>query len=571
MQIIIKRRVDGPSIPELGTPVAITFDSVTVPLVRPSTGPAAISSYQVERATSASGPWTVAATGALIFGNPPVAYVDGGRLPLTTYYYRAKASDTAGRESAYSGVVSGTTPATVTGFNPPWPRLGAVPLNDQNYDQLSQRQHWSRFHIVCFTHYNGWQVGRSLNMAQVMQDMKSRAPASLGVTPIHVIYTVKDETYTTPDGATQRLNDKLNAENWWLRTSFPGGSIVPHEFPGNSVINDSSYCPNDASGRNWNAWKADLDITQNRTGEAAGGGSLGNSANAYVDGLSCDVVIYKPRWEGDYNRDGTSDSRNDATIQYALRLGQKQYFDRIEAQWPGSYRLANTDYGLIQGGALYSASFTPNPAALAPMNGVLQGTQMEYALSDASAPYSLEYQTRDPVNGLAGFYALRNSYNEWESAVQAPKLNIFFDHQAFRGDNPSAWQATRFGMACCWLLGDAYVYQQPDSFSSALTNWADEYDNGGNGQGWMGYPVTGTYGPSKQAYDKGVYRRDFTNAVVLLNPRNNGQQTISLPFQTQRILGRSGYSDTSVNNGAVIAAGAPITLRDRDALILRRA
>lgn len=452
------------------------------------------------------------------------------------------------------------------GFDPPWPRLGAVPINDQRYDLLSQRQHWSKFHIVCFTHYNGWQSGRSMTMAQVMQDMKARAPAGLGVEPLHVIYTLKDETYTVPDAATQRLHDKLNAENWWLRTSFPSGSIVPHEFPGNSVINDSSFCPPDASGRNWNVWKADLDIVQNRTGEP------GNSANPYVDGLSCDVIIWKPRWDGDYNRDGVSDSQNNSAIQLALRQGQKQYFDRVLAQWPQAYIFANTDFGLVQNDSLYTDAYTPNPSLLTPMNGVLHGSQMEYMLSDGSSPYSKEYQARDPIYGLQGFWAMRNSYREWEAAVSYPKVNIFFDHQAFKGTDAAAWRATRFGMACCWVLGNAYVYQQPDSFSSNLTNWADEYDFGGLGQGWMGNPVVGDAGlPQVGPSQNGVYIREFENAYAVLNPRNNGARTITLPVNVQACPSTStSRSDPSVNTGATITAGTPISLNDRDGRVFRK-
>ena len=109
MQILIKRRVDGPSVPELGTPTSVTFDSVTVPLNRASTGPNALASYTIERATSAAGPWTVAATGLGIFGNPPTQYVDGGRTAVTTYYYRATAVDSVGRDSGYCATVSVTT------------------------------------------------------------------------------------------------------------------------------------------------------------------------------------------------------------------------------------------------------------------------------------------------------------------------------------------------------------------------------------------------------------------------------------------------------------------------------
>lgn len=113
MQIIIKRRVDGPSTPELGQPTSVTFSSVTVPLNRPSTGPAPISSYTIQRSLNGT-TWTTAATGALIFGNPPVAFVDGGRLALTTYFYRALAEDTGGRVSVYGATVSVTTASTAT-------------------------------------------------------------------------------------------------------------------------------------------------------------------------------------------------------------------------------------------------------------------------------------------------------------------------------------------------------------------------------------------------------------------------------------------------------------------------
>jgi hypothetical protein len=125
--VLVKRKVDGPSIPELGTPVALTFDSVRVPLNRPSTGPNPVSAYQLERSTDGS-TWAVIATGASIFGNPPAQYVDGGRAAATTYYYRARTTDTAGRVSAYCATVSVATPAgagggivtasaTVTGVN----------------------------------------------------------------------------------------------------------------------------------------------------------------------------------------------------------------------------------------------------------------------------------------------------------------------------------------------------------------------------------------------------------------------------------------------------------------------
>lgn len=108
MFVLIKRKLEGPSIPELGQPTSVTFDSVTLPVVRPSTGPAALASYELQRSLDGT-TWSAIATGPSIFGNPAAQYVDGGRAALTTYYYRARATDVAGRVSDYCAPVSGTT------------------------------------------------------------------------------------------------------------------------------------------------------------------------------------------------------------------------------------------------------------------------------------------------------------------------------------------------------------------------------------------------------------------------------------------------------------------------------
>ena len=108
MHVLIKRKLEGPSIPELGQPTSTTFDSVTVPVARPSTGPAALASYELQRSLDGT-TWSTIATGPSIFGNPAAQYVDGGRAPQTTYYYRARATDVAGRVSDYCAPVSGTT------------------------------------------------------------------------------------------------------------------------------------------------------------------------------------------------------------------------------------------------------------------------------------------------------------------------------------------------------------------------------------------------------------------------------------------------------------------------------
>jgi hypothetical protein len=114
VRIILPRSIQGPSVPELGTPVSNSFDSMTVPLVRASTGFSPLARYEIERAPAASGPWSVQASGPLIFGNPPTAYTQGGLIANTAYFWRSRAADTANRISDYSAIVSGMTTASAS-------------------------------------------------------------------------------------------------------------------------------------------------------------------------------------------------------------------------------------------------------------------------------------------------------------------------------------------------------------------------------------------------------------------------------------------------------------------------
>lgn len=115
MKVILTRPIEGPSVPELGLPTSTSFDSMTVPLNRASTSIYPLSKYEIERSLAPGGPWTVQASGLSIFGNPATAYVAGGLLASTAYYWRARAFDISGRISAYCTVVLATTSAASTG------------------------------------------------------------------------------------------------------------------------------------------------------------------------------------------------------------------------------------------------------------------------------------------------------------------------------------------------------------------------------------------------------------------------------------------------------------------------
>jgi hypothetical protein len=547
VQIIIKRRADGPSVPELGTPTSVTFDSVTVPLNRPSTGPAALAAYQIERAANAAGPWTVAATGALIFGNPATQYVDGGRLALTTYFYRAKATDTAGRESAYSAVVSATTPATSSAFAPNRPHLGtgypgpSVWGNSSNWSKLAQ---CSSLH---FTYYNQAESAAGRSLRSAIDGIKALVPASMGCNPVHATYIVHDEVPndSTGDSATARLRVKLAAESWYLYASGTSGTPLASSFgPTYYAINRTINAPS-SGGKNWIQWYADLMLVQNVTGES------GNSANPSLDGMFLDNCYWKPRIDGDYDRNGSLDSASSAAYATATRSGIKAHFDYMRTIWPTARaQLGNLTDTPESDGALYNASYTPNYAGVSPLLGVLDGGLAgEYFLSGASEPFSKEYQER--ANGLSGFYAARNSLRFVDGLVTNPCLNMWSVRDVTNDGSAADNQRRRFGAAFITTCSDGCI---DDRLVLTYSTLPLIYTNG-TGVGWLGQPLQSSRYSAYNA--QGVYVREFANGYSAVNPRNNGAQTFTVPVATR-----------NVESGATYAANASIPIADRDGVFL---
>ena len=101
--------VSGTTLP--GIPTGLSATATSSQAISVSwTAVAGAATYTLQRATSASGPWTQIYTGAT------AAFGDSGLQAGTTYYYEVR-TNTATGNSAYSSSVSATTPAAVP--NPP--------------------------------------------------------------------------------------------------------------------------------------------------------------------------------------------------------------------------------------------------------------------------------------------------------------------------------------------------------------------------------------------------------------------------------------------------------------------
>ena len=107
----------------------------------------------------------------------------------------------------------------------------------------------------------------------------------------------------------------------------------------------------------------------------------------------------------------------------------------------------------------------------------------------------------------------------------------------------------RYGLASA-LMDDGY-FSYSDGYDKVL--WFDEFDVD------LGFAIDP---PQTSSWKQGVYMRRFERGMAIVNPKDNGAQTVSIPSGYKRIRGTQ---DPQTNNGEVASS---VTLADRDGIIL---
>jgi hypothetical protein len=548
VQILIKRKVDGPSVPELGTPTSVTFDSITVPLNRASTGPAALAQYELQRSLDGS-TWSTIATGPSIFGNPPVQFVDGGRIALTTYYYRARALDVAGRASGYSATVSATTAATIAPSTAlVYPRVATYWIGSpHNYENPAYQAGAARFDLVIWNNWETWGQGRAMSYAQACANVKALNPA------VKLFqYSNHYDVIAAPGGTGFVLENTLDAQNWWLRASWPNGEkIIEGFYPGwlaNALLNR----PNKLNGQDYIEW-----LMSTYTRDMFVNGVYSNlygrpQANPHIDGIFYDNIFIKPRHSGDWYTNGSSVNQSDVALGTAFREAIRAGYQAHRAMLPAFSTFGNNSESTLG----YNPHNLPTP--IPEYVGVMDFGLVE---NHTGASYSTD---------------------EWGSTAQL--LSAIKIHAANLTD-PSGqfcvgtrrhtltsrnYQDFRYSFSVALCGSDGYVGYSDhtvDSWGSSdgynrTAQFFDEYDNAGTQRYYLGVAENAVV---TAAWQSGVYLRRFQNGWVLLNPKGNGTRTVNLGQTMRKLQGRSGFSDTTVNNGAQVTS---VTLQDRDGLVL---
>ena len=422
-------------------------------------------------------------------------------------------------------------------FNPPFPRVASYRIGgSQHYDATFQAWAAKQALVIIGGDWEGWaSTGR--NRQDVVKNI--HALSTLGTKVLQ--YNICDNVPASSDPK-PTFTATINANNWYLWQSGTSGTKEANFFNATFYqTNSTEYVPSDAHGHKLEDAFAIYTDHEYRTGGTA-------NAAPSLDGHYHDNVMFVPRSNGDFDRNGTTDQAKDFGSQW--RTGERRYFDALASIDPNLIRFGNVDDMAELG-----VTDPSNVAAASPLDGIMHGALLEGFLGKA---YSEE--TFDSWAATMAEYKFRMNL------TIAPHL-VVCGHGALaaNGTDPyttAPYQAMRYGIASV-LLDDGYYAFSPDGYPDDQLYSFDELGGNGGGPpiGYLGYP---TQTPPTAAWQSGVWRRDFDHGIALVNPKGNGAKTVTLGGTFKHL---TGAQNSALNDGSSVTS---VTLQDRDGIILLR-
>jgi hypothetical protein len=417
--------------------------------------------------------------------------------------------------SIYSAAAA--TPETYV--KPPFPRHAVDWISNQNYEQAAIQLQIAAGNIALIQVWPNWEAGRGTTLNKVIRSIKNRNPSELIFQ-----YINNNEIVGTAasNGVFSDLFKKLSAMRWYLYSSGTNGSPVPSAWQGASEINNTPFTHVDSGGDNWVTWYAKWAYKSYYV------------PNPLLDGFVTDNVFLKPRVDGDWDLDGSSEQKNDPKSSLWLQQGYVQHFATLDALMPGKFQIGNV------------AEWGASNANLQLYRGMLNGGVMEALIGRSWS-----------VETWGGWQTMMGWISNTMAALGEPKLGVFSQV----GD-ATDYRAFRYGFASC-LMTDAYYAFNSLAGGNGDDPWFDEY-------AWQGKLGMSTTATPTAAWQKGVYRRDYQHGIVLVNPKNNGIQTITLETDYRRLSSTCPSCKNqapNVNSGELVRT---LTLDDRDGIVLLR-
>jgi hypothetical protein len=392
----------------------------------------------------------------------------------------------------------------------PFPRLAGVNIGSpHSYDLPDYQRDLAKLDIVILNYWPGWEAWRRTSMESVVQSIKRHNPKTKVF-----IYVITDEVAVDANGWAD-IKSWLDRNNGGLYVSGTSGAVIPGHTPNFRSINNTVHGARDSMGRNFMEWHADW-VVENYSKRMPS-----------IAGIFVDNVFPNTKVSADWNRDGKTDKHgtNSESSRW-LREGFAAHFRRTEKAMPGQLLTGNI---AEWGAAAVSAPEYQN---------LLHGGLQECALGATWSP-----------DTWGGFAETLGWYRKTIRMLKDPKLLVF--HQC--GDKNN-YQAFRYGFGVS-LLDDGYFAFSDLKAGYTGVHWFDEFDVR------LG---AATSPPPTQAWQKGVWRRDFEGGIVLVNPKGNGAVELDLGTEFRRVAGKQA---SAINSGGV---AGKVRLADRDGIVLVR-
>lgn len=394
----------------------------------------------------------------------------------------------------------------------PFPEYG-----DQDYERAV-----SKYDTMILNIYPGLKP-QGQTMESIMAYIKTQNPST------KIFLYMKEDNVGTQAAIGDALNEfraKLDAQKWYVYASGTTGSPVASDFGADyPAINTTLNTAPDANGDKAVDWMTKYFVTKF------------NSTS--VDGFFMDDMFWRTRTTGDWDLDGDSEAAHDANASEWLRDGWAHYVSLVRTLMPGKTQIANiADWGMPE-------------ATLTEFQGILDGGLMEGMIGK-----TWSYETTSWASMMA-------AYRKTMAALGGPKLAIFN-----QWGEPTDTRSVRYGLGSALLDNAQYSFTDNTSKYHDVY-WFDEFDAN------LGAATSAPPPVPSGAWQQGVYRRDFENGIVLVNPKGNGAKTVTLETEYLK-LSSTGSStntkvhyvhDTTVNNGATVTS---VTLQDRDGIVLLR-
>lgn len=393
-------------------------------------------------------------------------------------------------------------------------KLFGMNIGRKNYDDPDYVRALARLDIAIFGFHPGWRGDRNgEKIASAAQRVQSLNP-DLKLGQYTILNEAREER--TPKQSQFSKTTELDRSGWWLTDAVGDKLQWTSQYKAWEINFTDGAAPN-GLGQRYPQWLAKHD------------GDLYFSPGSPFGIWYVDNVMYRCRTPpAVWTAGGKAMRCDEATVEAAWRRGFVSFWSEIRARRPDLLIIGNSD----------------NDLSYPEFNGQLDGAFLEGLMGKR---WSLETRS--------GWSEMMRRYLIVTKNLRGPRI-VGFNVWAGVDD----YQRLRYALCSCLLANGHFSFtDQATGYSSVA--WFDEYDID------LGEPVDPALAYDQVNTlrdDRGVYRRQYRNALVIVNPGSD-QVTVEL-HGTWRLL--QGKQDAIANSGAVVTR---LNLAGKDGRILVRA